>query len=60
MCIKNEKINKELSFFLNNEQRDVYVFVMSLKQIKRINLSVFEELNFRVQDLVFQCIIVEL
>ena len=44
-CIKNEQMNKELS--PNNEQRDVYALVTSLKQIKRINLSALEESNLR-------------
>lgn len=46
-CIKNEQMNKELNPSPNNEQRDVYALVTSLKQIKRINLSVLEESNLR-------------
>ena len=46
-CIKNEQMNKELSPSPNNEQRDVYALVTSLKQIKRINLSALEESNLR-------------
>ena len=46
-CIKNEQMNKELSPSPNNEQRDVYALVTSLKQINRINLSALEESNLR-------------